>query len=131
MADAVSSLTSLRASPFYVLRTFEWLKPFWLLGSGGAPTNSRNVICPLRLKDVNLGKNITCGFFVGTRSRIAVSATLPVPYRVCALASAMTTWEDCRCFVSIDVISRSGNYFFTHRPKERYLDCRLGCKGRG
>ena len=54
---------------FYVLRTFEWLTPFWLLGSGGAPTNGRNVICPLplkalkNLKGVKLGqgKNITCG----------------------------------------------------------------------
>ena len=33
------------------------------------------------------------------RSRIAVSATLPVPYRVLRLASAMTAGVDCRCFV--------------------------------
>ena len=33
------------------------------------------------------------------RSRIAVSATLHVPYRVLRLASAMTAGVDCRCFV--------------------------------
>ena len=35
------------------------------------------------------------------RSRIAVSATLPVPYRVLRLAFAMTRRVDCRFFVSL------------------------------
>ncbi len=47
------------------------------------------------------------------RSRIAVTATLPVPYRVLRLASAMTAGVDCRCFV---VPCCSGCRFFLSVP---------------
>ena len=55
---------------------------------GSMATIYRNVVCPLALKGVKnlkgikLGQKQTCGNVCLLRSRIAVSATLPVPYRV-------------------------------------------------
>jgi hypothetical protein len=51
------------------------------------------------------------------RSRIAVTATLPVPYRVLRLASAMTAGVDCRCFV-VPCCSSCRFLFFRSEPRE-------------